>query len=189
MRYILAAFIFIIFSTTSNAQSAIEKIFALGEDPKIGEINNLATLSYKEKGELHLFVFDEGFDPNDEGDTFWFLRCSQYINDKNLEQVTCGATRNGFLILLTSDGFAIQMESKPRLTGKYNIAFDKNSSFEVNYRIITPNEVRNFLAKMFNAKEMQYSVKDKNGKYVRQKISVENSQLVLSLLKDMREYY
>lgn len=81
------------------------------------------------------------------------------------------------------------MESKPRLTGKYNIAFDKNSSFEVNYRIVTPSEVRSFLAKMFNAREMQYSVKDKNGKYVRQKISVENSQLVLSLLKDMREYY
>lgn len=189
MRHILTIFIFIVFSTTSNAESTIAKIFNLDDAPKIGNINNLATLSYKEGDELHLFVFDEGINPYDDGDAFWFLRCNQYLNDKNLEQVTCGATRNGFLILLTSSGFLIQMEDKPRLTGKYNIAFDKNSIFEVNYRIIAPTEVKNFLAKMFNAKEMQYSVKDKNGKYVRQKISVENSQLVLSLLKDMREYY
>lgn len=173
----------------SNAKNNIEDIFNKNGTPKEGSINGIKFISAKEDGLLTLALFDSEPTPNNNGDNYWFLSCNSYKDNYNMNGVICGAQRGEFKILLGSLGYAIEMENKPRGGGHYAVAFDKEPSFETTYRIIDKIEVKKFLAKMIDSKKMQYSYKNEKNKYIPNEIKIPNTALVISMLKDMRDYY
>lgn len=172
------------------AESKIPQIFEFESGhPKVGKINGLNYLSYVENGEPILFLFDKGVEIDDDSEYFWYLSCQKVNDSTNLEKVLCGLNKDGFLILKSDLGLIIQLENKPQFTGKYNIAFDKNPTFQSNFRIIDQKDVKNFLSKMFAANKMQFSVKNPEGEYVRKSIDIQNAQLALSLLTEIYDFY
>lgn len=167
----------------------IAGIFNSDGSSKEGSINGIRFISAKENGLLTLALFDGESIPNKTGDNYWFLSCNSYKDSYNMNAVICGAQRGEFKILLGSLGYIIEMENKPRGGGRYIVAFDKEPSFETTYRIIDKVEVNKFLAKMINSKKMQYSYKNEKNKYISNERKIQNTGLIISLLKDMRDYY
>lgn len=179
------------FSCNAVAASEVDiaGIFNSDGAPKEGSINGIRFISAKENGLLTLALFDDKSIPNKTGDNYWFLSCNSYKDSYNMNAVICGAQRGEFKILLGSLGYIIEMENKPRGGGRYIVAFDKEPSFETTYRIIDNVEVNKFLAKMINSKKMQYSYKNEKNKYISNERKIQNTGLIISLLKDMRDYY
>ncbi|MFH7805550.1 hypothetical protein [Acinetobacter sp. BSP-53] len=167
----------------------IADIFNSDGTPKEGSINGVKFISAKENGLLTLALFDGESIPNKNGDNYWFLSCNSYKDSYNMNAVICGAQRGEFKIFLGSLGYIIEMENKPRGGGYYIVAFDKEPSFEATYRIIDKVEVKKFLAKMIDSKKMQYSYKNEKNKYISNERRIQNTGLIISLLKDMRDYY
>lgn len=173
----------------TNTERNISNLFNIDGSPKKGSINGIEFISGKEGSLLILALFDSESISSKAGDNYWYLTCNSHKDEYNMNSVVCGAQREEFTILLTSVGYAIQMENKPRGGGRYAVAFDKEPSFETTYRIIGRTEVKEFLAKMIVSKKMQYAFKNEKNKYVSKEMSIPNTGLVISLLKDIREYY
>lgn len=173
----------------TNIEKDISNLFNGDGSPKEGSINGIKFLSSKDDGILTLVLFDEESIANKTDHNYWYLTCNSNKNQYNMNSVICGARREEFTILLGSLGYLIQMEDKPRGGGRYVVAFDKEPSFETTYRIIDRVGVKEFLAKMIVSKKMQYAFKNEKNKYISKEISIPNTGLVISLLKDIREYY
>ncbi|WP_111812812.1 hypothetical protein [Acinetobacter soli] len=191
LKVLMSIACFSAFSCNAVAASEVDiaGIFNSDGAPKEGSINGIRFISAKENGLLTLALFDDKSIPNKTGDNYWFLSCNSYKDSYNMNAVICGAQRGEFKILLGSLGYIIEMENKPRGGGRYIVAFDKEPSFETTYRIIDKVEVNKFLAKMINSKKMQYSYKNEKNKYISNERKIQNTGLIISLLKDMRDYY
>ncbi|WP_151791587.1 hypothetical protein [Acinetobacter soli] len=191
LKVLMSIACFSAFSCNVVAASEVDiaGIFNSDGSPKEGSINGIRFISAKENGLVTLALFDGESIPNKTGDNYWFLSCNSYKDSYNMNAVICGAQRGEFKILLGSLGYIIEMENKPRGGGRYIVAFDKEPSFETTYRIIDKVEVNKFLAKMINSKKMQYSYKNEKNKYISNERKIQNTGLIISLLKDMRDYY
>ncbi len=191
LKFLMFLACFSAFNCITVAASEVDMadIFNSDGEPKEGSINGVEFISAKENGLLTLALFDGEPIPDKDGDNYWFLSCNSYKDSYNMNAVICGAQRGEFKILLSSLGYAIEMENKPRGGGRYIVAFDKEPSFEATYRIIDKVEVKKFLAKMIDSKKMQYSYKNEKNKYISNERKIQNTGLTISLLKDMRDYY